>query len=119
MRYVRLTVLAVLAVVLLVLASANRQGVVLHLLPADLATYLGRDWQIELPLFLIILVAAAAGVVVGFFWEWLRESRHRTTASRQTREAGRLAREVERLRDKHGEAQDEVVALLDRARRTG
>jgi hypothetical protein len=38
-------------------------------------------------------------VLIGFVWEWLREMKHRTTASQKTREVSRLERELAVLKD--------------------
>ncbi|WP_102107520.1 lipopolysaccharide assembly protein LapA domain-containing protein [Oceaniglobus roseus] len=112
MRYIRYIVLAALAVVLIVIALANREPVVLELLPTELGTYLGVTWSVRLPLFLVILMGVAAGVLVGFIWEWLREHKHRAEAARRRREAERLEAEVKRMKAPRGRS-DDVLALLE------
>lgn len=112
-RLLRYLVILLLAVVLVVVAMANRDPVTLHLLPGDLADFAGFSATAEVPLFLVILAAAAAGLVIGFVWEWLREGKHRKTASRGQRQVTALAREVTRLRDQGATPRDEVLALLD------
>ena len=114
-RIVKLSFILSVAVVMIFLAIANRDPVVINLLPADLALWLRMDLSLSLPLFLIIFGAITAGLVLGFVWEWLREHRHRADASRAKRDATRLSRELEALR---GEArakdgQDEILALLE------
>ncbi|MBC7155927.1 MAG: LapA family protein [Rhodobacteraceae bacterium] len=108
MRYLRLIFLAVLALALLVLALANRAPVTLVLLPDDLARLTGVQGAITVPLFAVVFGGIAAGLVIGFVWEWLREHRFRAEAAR----AGRLKREVDRLR-KTPEHRDDVLALLE------
>ena len=112
MRYLRLIFLAVLALALLVLALANRAPVTLVLLPDDLARLTGVQGAITVPLFAVVFGGIAAGLVIGFVWEWLREHRFRAQAARAGREAGRLKREVDRLR-KTPEHRDDVLALLE------
>ena len=113
MRYIRYAFLGGLAVVLISVAMANRGPVTLRLLPDELAAPLGLSWSTELPLFLIILASVIAGLLIGFVWEWLREAKHRSAATQHKREAGRLAREVDRLKTQKNEPEDEVLALID------
>ncbi|WP_349775082.1 LapA family protein [Frigidibacter sp. SD6-1] len=105
--------LALLAIVLLTVASANREVVALRLLPTEVDTFLGIGWTIELPLFLVIFAGILAGLAVGFVWEWLREARMRTEASQHRRQVGQLEREVTKLRAEKGDKPDEILALLD------
>lgn len=113
-RYLRYAFYAVLAVVLVTVALANRAPVTLNALPEDLAALTGLSWSIELPLFLVIFGGIAAGLLIGFVWEWFREGKHRSTASTKSREAARLERELSMLRDAKGQVQDDVLAILDR-----
>jgi lipopolysaccharide assembly protein A len=114
-RYLRLLLLAVLGLVLLTVALANRAPVMLRLLPDDMAALTGLTWAMELPLFLVILGGILAGVLIGFVWEWVREHGHRATASQKSREVTRLERELAVLKDSSSvPPKDEVLALLDK-----
>ena len=114
-RYLRLLLLAVLGLILLTVALANRAPVMVRLLPDDMAALTGLTWAMELPLFLIILGGILAGVLIGFVWEWVREHGHRATASRKSREVTRLERELAVLKDSSSvPPKDEVLALLDK-----
>ena len=112
-RYLRYVFLAALALVLLVVAQANRAPVSVQLLPDDLAALTGLSFRAELPLFVVIFAGIVAGVLIGFVWEWFRERKHRSTASTKSREVTRLERELAVLRDSASVPQDEVLALLD------
>lgn len=113
MRYVKIAILAILALILLTLSLANRGSVTLRLLPEDMAAYLGMDYSLTLPLFLVILGGALVGLMVGFIWEWLREHRHRAEAARARREAEKLEKRLgEAGRTARPEA-DDVLALLE------
>ena len=114
LRYLKWAVLAVLAAVLVTVALANRAPVTLNALPPDLAAFLGVGWSLELPLFMVIFGGLAGGVLLGFVWEWLREMKHRSTASTKIREVSKLERELAALRDAKGQPQDDVLALMDR-----
>lgn len=114
MRILRYLLLALIAVALLIVASANRGMVTLNLLPGELTTYIGRNWTIQLPLFLVVLGGVAGGLVLGFGWEWLREHKYRATAAKSTREASKLQREVAKLKTA---PEDEVLAILEDKRK--
>ena len=115
MRYIRYAFLAALAVVLICVALANRGLVTLQLLPADVSALLGFQETISLPLFLVIFGGIAAGLLIGFIWEWLREHKHRRVASVKAREVDKLEREVVRLKGERNQNRDEVLAILDEA----
>lgn len=118
MRYMRYLFLAVLAVVLLTVAQANRAVVPVTLLPEDVAALFGVSWSMQVPLFLVIFGGVIAGVVIGFVWEWLREHKHRKTASVRGRQVERLARELAVMQDSASvPPRDDVLALIDKPRR--
>jgi len=115
-RYLRYLFLATIAVVLIVVSLANLDTVTLNSLPAGMTGMPGLDllaFSIEIPLFLVIFAGIAAGLMIGFVWEWLREMKHRSAAARGQREAAQLKREVKRLKGANNEGKDEVLALLD------
>lgn len=116
MHYIRYAFLGTLGVILISVSLANRMVVELKLLPDALAELLGYNPGLALPLFVVVLGGIAAGLVIGFFWEWLREHRHRREANRGAREVRKLQREVTRLKDAKNEGKDEVLALLDDGR---
>ncbi|WP_374396779.1 LapA family protein [Tabrizicola sp.] len=114
-RYLRLALLALLGLVLLTVALANRAPVSVRLLPEDMAALTGLTWTMTLPLFLVIFGGIVVGVLIGFVWEWLREHGHRATASQKSREVTRLERELAVLKDSTSvPLKDEVLALLDK-----
>lgn len=115
MRYIRYAFLATLAIVLISVALANRMIVTLNLLPDPLADLLNFNVTINLPLFIVIFGGIIAGLLIGFFWEYLREYKHRAAASAAQRELKSSQREVRRLKGAANEGKDEVLALLDEA----
>lgn len=117
MRYIKYLFLAALGIVLITVALANREIVTLRLLPEELGGLMGFNGTIALPLFIIIFLGIAAGLLIGFFWEWLREHKHRAEASKKSREAAHLEREVKRLKRRDPEEKDEVLALLEDSER--
>jgi uncharacterized integral membrane protein len=113
MRYLKYLFLLVLAASLLTVALANRDLVTLNLLTPELASLVGFGMSITLPLYVVVFGGIAAGILIGFVWEWFREHKHRAEAARRTREAKTLAREVVRLKDKQNEGKDDILALIE------
>ena len=115
LRYLKLAILAIIALALVSVALANRETVTLNLLPSGLIELFGVNWSIELSLFGVMYGGVGIGLLIGFIWEWLREYKHRRSANDQSREVRRLSREVTKLKqDKHKD-KDEVLAILDEA----
>lgn len=112
MRFIRLIVLAAIAIVLITVALANRDPLTIRLLPEELVALLGFSWQITLPAFLILLAAVAVGVLLGFVWEWVREHKHRSRANVEGRTRRKLEGELKKVApsEKSG---DDVLALLE------
>ena len=113
MRYLRYIVLAVLGIALFLIAFANRGPIELRLLPEELSMLWRGSTAVTLPLFVVILVAVVAGVVIGLVWEWLREHKYRAAARSHGREAEKLKREVDRIKGQPEAQGDEVLKLLD------
>ena len=112
MQIIRYAFLAIVAIVLVTLAMANREFVEVALLPDVLVDLIGLQRAVTLPLFVVILIAVAGGLAIGFVWEWIREHRHRAEAARERRERRRLEGEVKKIKtDKH--KGDDVLALLE------
>ena len=118
-RYLRYILLAAMAILLLTVALANRTPVVVRALPEDMGLFMGFTWSMELPLFLVIFAGIVAGLLIGFVWEWARETKHRSTATTKSREVARLEREVSKLRATKAEPEDDVLALLENKRKAG
>jgi uncharacterized integral membrane protein len=110
-KIVAALVLIPLALVIVLLALANRQAVTISLDP----------WLIEKPalvvtqpLFLVLLVALTAGVIIGGLAAWPRQARWRRTARRAQGEVRALRAETEALRERLEAA--ERLEATERAR---
>lgn len=114
MRLIRLSFVVLLALCLVAVALANRGIVTLSAFPANFGQYLGGTWTINLPLFLVIFIAFAVGMLAGLVWEWLREAGIRREARAHADKAARLENEVGHLRQRHAAPRDEVLAILER-----
>ena len=112
MSYLKVIFLAILGIVLVTLCLANTAMVELKVLPRALTSLFGFQERIYMPLFAVILVSIALGILIGFVWEWLREWRIRRTAERRTREVRALEQENRKLRVEVGE-EDDVIALIE------
>lgn len=119
MRFIRLFFVAILAILLITIAMANREMVTLSAFPANFDQYLGGQWSISMPLFLIIFLAIAAGVLIGLIWEYLREAHLRRESKRRATHVAQLEREVGQLRDNHAAPRDDVLAIVDRSPASG
>lgn len=117
LRFIRTVLLAAVSATLLIFAFANLEVVTLRFIPEGLGTALNYDRSFQVPLFLVILGSMLAGVGLGLVWEWARNSRHRSAATLNRRQAARLEREVSRLRQAQPTDQDEVLALLEGSER--
>ncbi|MEM6306192.1 MAG: LapA family protein [Pseudomonadota bacterium] len=115
MRYIRYFCIAVFALALVSVALANRAVVELKMLPDEVAGWFAVTPSMSMPLFLVILGAIVAGLLIGFIWEWIREHGDRAEKARLAKETRRLEREVARLKGEKHEGKDEVLALLDEA----
>lgn len=116
LRILNLVILGVIFIALLGLAFANRALVTLEAMPASLAAWLGVDWTVRMPLFLVILLAVLLGIVIGLVWEWLRESAQRAEAARLGHELRRAEQQLAETRRDLPAAQktrDDILALLN------
>ena len=116
MRYLRYAFLVSLALVMVVVAVANRTITQLSLLPTDLAKWFGVNWSIDLPVFVIFLGGTIFGVLVGFVWEWLREYKHRAEVTHKSRELRKLESELSELKGEKYQDKDDVLAMLEEVR---
>src|ERR1700722_4650988 len=81
-RFFKIAVLVLCAIVLLGFAFANRELVTISFDP--FSTTDSAAFSIETPLFAVVIVAAMLGVIAGALATWLSQGRHRR-ASRQSR----------------------------------
>ena len=123
-RWLRILFLLSLTVVLVTVAFANRDPVTVKLMPDNLATFIGTEWAVwsmELPLYVVIFGGIIAGLLIGFFWEWMREHKHRAEVRRKTKEVKTLQREVTTLKSKVATAnnanapKNDVLAALTKS----
>jgi uncharacterized integral membrane protein len=112
-RTIRLIFLAILGLVLVTLALANRDMVTVRVLPQEIEHFFGFSSAVSLPLYAVIYGGIVAGLLIGFVWEWIREARIRAEAERARRAVSKLENEVKSLRGTQKGSPDEVLALLE------
>lgn len=83
------------AVVVVLLAIANRHPVVLSLDPFSKGA---PELSVSVPLFALMFAAVILGVLVGGFGSWLAAGKHRRARRSSGREISRLNAEADRLR---------------------
>jgi len=95
-RYLTWIVTLPLTLIVVSFAISNRELAALELWPLPGA--------IELPVFVIVLVPLAIGVVLGGLVDWLAQGHHRRQERRLKRRVGTLESEVRQVRGKEAEA---------------
>jgi uncharacterized integral membrane protein len=93
LRYLKLLLIAPVAVALVTLAVINRGPATLSYLPPQFG-----QWTVTLPMFVVLFLAVMAGVLIGGAAAWLVQGSHRRAERRYRRESERLKAEAERLR---------------------
>ncbi len=114
-------VLLLILIALVIIGFANYQPVTLTLLPDELVPFTGFNASIAVPLCIALLAAFGGGFVLGFIWDWIRESKHRREATVNRREKTLLQGELAKLKtetNRH-EGKEEILALLDPPRKAG
>jgi uncharacterized integral membrane protein len=94
-RFLKALVLLPIAILIVLLAVANRQIVTLSLDPFSRAA---PEFSADLPLFAVIFAAVMLGVVIGGIAAWLAQGKHRRERRLYRREANTLRNETDRLR---------------------
>jgi uncharacterized integral membrane protein len=95
-RFLKFLVLAPIAILLLIFAFANRHLVTISFDPfeaGDIAAF-----AITAPLFVVLIVVGAVGVLAGSAATWLAQGKYRKAARFNRAEAERLRGEADRLR---------------------
>jgi uncharacterized integral membrane protein len=94
-RFLKALILLPIAIVVVLLAVANRAPVTLSLDPFSQEA---PEFSMQMPLFAVIFAAVMVGVVIGGTATWLAQGKYRKERRRFRREATTLRSETERLR---------------------
>lgn len=115
MAYLRIALSAILAILLVTIALANRDFVSVQLFPDTIGSLVGFNFGFGLPLFILLGLAVGLGLMLGFIWEWLREHSYRSEAAKLRRRVDVLERDLSKLEKAAPAiaAKDDVLAVLD------
>ena len=93
-QFFKALILLPVAIIVVLLAVANRTPVTFSFDPTRSAS----DLSVTLPLYALLFMAVALGIVIGGVGSWLAQRKHRRARRHHRREADRLRSEAERLR---------------------
>ena len=85
----------------------------IRILPSELEGFLGGGMIFSIPIFVLFLCGVIFGLFVGFVWEWIREMKHRSAASRKSKELAKVENELSQLKRESGQNEDEIMLLLN------
>lgn len=77
-------------------AVANRQTASIHFDP--FVTRASEQLELELPLFIVLIVMLALGVILGSLFTWFSQGKHRRALRTTRGEMARLRSDVDRLK---------------------
>jgi uncharacterized integral membrane protein len=98
-RFFKVAILALCAIILLGFAFANRGLVTVSFDP--FATTASAAFSIDTPLFAVVIVAAMLGIVAGALATWLSQGRHRKASRQSRREADKWRAQAQALKAVH------------------
>ena len=114
MKVLRYALLAVVLVLCVTIALANRAPVTLALWPDTITAFVGFGYSVTLPLFVLVGGAVGAGLLLGLIWEWLRERGQRVDGARARRELDRVrSGQAPAVQPSAQGPRDQVLAILD------
>ena len=85
----------------------------IRILPSELEGFLGGGMIFSIPIFVLFLCGVVFGLFIGFVWEWIREMKHRSAASRKSKELAKVENELSQLKRESGQNEDEIMLLLN------
>ncbi len=95
-RLIRILVIALVAIILLLFAFANRQWVTVSFDPFGAPD--NAAIAVAAPLFTVVIAAAMLGVIAGAAATWFSQGRHRRAARKSQAEADRWRAEAQSLK---------------------
>ncbi len=95
-RVLQWLILVPLAIVGVAFAVANRQIVTVSFDP--FAMHPSEQIEVKAPLFVVLVLALAAGVLVGGLFTWFGQGKHRRASREAQSEMARLRSDIERMK---------------------
>ena len=108
-RFLKALILLPIAILVVLLAVANRAPVTLSLDPFSQDA---PEFATQLPLFAVIFAAVMLGVVIGGVANWLAQGKNRRAGRQSRREARQLRYETERLKTQSAPATTTLPATV-------
>ena len=100
MRYLSWIITIPVAIIIVSFAVTNREAVTLGLFPLP--------FELTLPIYIVVLVPLAVGIILGGLIAWFSAGRHRQRARERGAEVERLSSEVRRHRERQKVAAEEA-----------
>ena len=113
MKYIKFLVLLVIAVILILFAIANNQISEIRILPDNFIISSKVQSFYLLPLFMILYIALAVGILLGFFFEYFRARKQRVKLKQAKRDINLLQSKIKKLNLKHSDGDSEILNLID------
>lgn len=109
MRFIKTLVLILIGLCLVVLGLGNMAPVDLHLVPTQVA---GTELSFsQIPLAAVIMASVLLGLVIGQLLEWVREGKQRRVSNDRGREVARLRSELESVKGKVSDPDDDLPRI--------
>ena len=99
-RFIRLLIIAIIAIILVAFAFANKQWVTVSFDPFGSPD--NPAFALAAPLFAVVIIVAALGVIAGAAATWVSQGRHRRAARQNRAEAARWRSEAQSLKSQTG-----------------
>ncbi|MBE3639195.1 LapA family protein [Mangrovicoccus algicola] len=116
MRYLKIALAILVAIPLITIFYANGQIVELVILPQGLERFVGLNaimGPIRVPLWAVATGFLALGLILGFFWEWFREHKHRHEAAKGRQSKAELQAEVRKMKARENAGKDPVLVMVE------
>ncbi len=111
MKYLVYLFYILIAVILITIAIYNRDPATITLTPDWLPLFGGV--KLTAPLFALIYIALFAGMALGLFFEYIRESGYRRQARKAKRELKKNEKELQKTKEDAGQYDDDVLAIVE------
>ena len=114
MKYLKFIIWILVGFILIIFALSNNQTVEVHVLPENFGSSSGLKSIYSLPLFVILYAILMLGLILGIFFEFLRERKHRVNLKQAHKDIKLLQSEMEKLKSSNLGSDSEILNLIDR-----
>ena len=114
MKYLKFIIWILVGFILILFALSNNQTVEIRVLPDSFGGSSGLEANYSLPLFVILYAILMLGLILGIFFEFLRERKHRVNLKQAHKDIKLLQSEMEKLKSIDLNGDSEILNLIDR-----